>query len=334
MRPTTVRRTVTRGLLAATGVLLAAGTLSCSGPSAASDPADSVTVTRAGDPTSGDVEGALDPGRASAGTDQELADPCTLLTADDLSSILGSPAPAFDRKESDRVAVTCAVTADAFNEVGIREPRSKVLSATLRVERAVTSPSAFAAAMAGYNAQELPGLGRPAYRVASSVLLLHDGHQYSLNMLVTTAGVVDDKPIVEAAKIAIARLEDRNAVTADTKQVCAAVDGLAEGPQMARFAKELTRLIGHKEAKEPAQATQARERAKRELKALAGAVRAETSTARDPKLKAIGEKSARSIEKSAADNAFFATLTTLESLEPNLRSGMEPWLSRLGRYCA
>ena len=121
---------------------------------------------------------------------------------------------------------------------------------------------------------------------------------------------------------------------ANTKKVCAKVDSLFEGAEVDRFAKELGRLILYKKAKKPAKANQARELAKKELKSLAASVRSNTAAAQDPQLKAAGEKSAASIEQSAADNAFFAKLKTIKDVNSNLTSEMTPWLTPLSVYCA
>ncbi|HST83196.1 MAG TPA: hypothetical protein VLL08_15785 [Kineosporiaceae bacterium] len=121
---------------------------------------------------------------------------------------------------------------------------------------------------------------------------------------------------------------------ANTKKVCAKVDNLFEGAELERFAKDLGRHILYKKAKKAAKADQARDLAKKELKALATAVRSNTSSAQDPELKAAGEKSAVSIEKTAADNAFFAKLKTIKDVNGNLTSEMTPWLTPLSVYCA
>lgn len=120
----------------------------------------------------------------------------------------------------------------------------------------------------------------------------------------------------------------------DTTTVCDKVDNLAEGKEMRQFARELSQLIGYQEAQQTAKATQAREETQQGLRGLAAAVRRETSSARDPGLKAAGERSARSIERSASDKVFFARLTTIEDLDVNMWSEMALWLSGLSTYCA
>jgi hypothetical protein len=122
--------------------------------------------------------------------------------------------------------------------------------------------------------------------------------------------------------------------SADNKKVCAKVDKLLEGKEMERFAKKLGELIVYKQAKQTAKAKDSREDAKKELKGLAAAVRRDTGVAKDPELKAAGEESAASIEKTAADNAFFTKIKTIKDVDKNLESEMTPWLTPLASYCA
>jgi hypothetical protein len=122
--------------------------------------------------------------------------------------------------------------------------------------------------------------------------------------------------------------------SADNKKVCAKVDKLLEGKEMERFAQELGQLIVYKQAKQTAKAKEAREDAKKELKNLAAAVRRDTGAAKDPELKAAGEESAVSIEKTAGDNAFFTKIKTIKDVDKNLESEMTPWLTPLASYCA
>ena len=122
--------------------------------------------------------------------------------------------------------------------------------------------------------------------------------------------------------------------TANTKKICTKVDGLFQGAGLDRFAKDLGRHILYKKAKKPAKANQARELAKKELKSLAASVRSNTAAAQDPQLKAAGEKSAASIEQTAADDAFFAKLKTIKDVNGNLTSEMTPWLTPLSVFCA
>jgi hypothetical protein len=137
-----------------------------------------------------------------------------------------------------------------------------------------------------------------------------------------SAGVVNPSPSKTAS------------YTANTKKVCTKVDSLFQGAELERFAKDLGRHILYKKAKKTAKANQARDLAKKELRALAATVRSNTASAQDPKLKAAGEKSAVSIEKTAADNAFFAKLKTIKDVNGNLTSEMTPWLTPLSVYCA
>jgi hypothetical protein len=120
---------------------------------------------------------------------------------------------------------------------------------------------------------------------------------------------------------------------ANTKKVCTNVDKLFEGQELKRFARQLGTFILYKEAKKPVKAKRAQVKAKQELIALAAAVRATTSSAKDPKLKAAGKEAAAKIEKSAADSAFFAKLKTIKDVNPTLTSEMIPWLTPLGLHC-
>jgi hypothetical protein len=112
------------------------------------------------------------------------------------------------------------------------------------------------------------------------------------------------------------------------------MDKILEGKEMGRFADELGKMIGYKEAKQTAKVAQSRAAAAKHLRALAAEMRRQTSTAKDSDVRAAGKEAAGSIELSAKDPAFYAKIKSVKSVEATLRSEMTPWITPLASFCA
>jgi hypothetical protein len=103
---------------------------------------------------------------------------------------------------------------------------------------------------------------------------------------------------------------------------------------MGRFADELGRMIGYKEAKQAAAVDRSRIAAAKHLRALASELRRQTSTAKDADVRAAGKEAADSIEASAKDPAFYAKVKSVTSLEKTLQSEITPWITPVASICA
>jgi hypothetical protein len=121
--------------------------------------------------------------------------------------------------------------------------------------------------------------------------------------------------------------------TANTKKICARVDRRLAGKEMDRFAEDLGQMITYRKAKQTAKARTARTEAQRDLTALATGLRQDTASARDPKLKAAGQKAAAEVKKSSTDTAFFTRIRTVKDIRTSLTTEMTPWLTPLSVYC-
>jgi hypothetical protein len=122
--------------------------------------------------------------------------------------------------------------------------------------------------------------------------------------------------------------------TKSTEQVCASTNKIFVGKEMGRFADELGRMIGYKEAKLTPEVNRSRAAAAKHLTALAAQMRRQTATARDADVRAAGKEAASSIEASAKDPNFYAKVKSVPSLEKTLQTEMAPWITPVASVCA
>jgi len=122
--------------------------------------------------------------------------------------------------------------------------------------------------------------------------------------------------------------------TASTKSVCTKVEKLLEGKQMKKFGTRLGQMIVYKQAKNTAKAKAARVTAGKDLLAFAKEMRTVTATAKDAEVRAAGEEGAVEIEKTAANDAFYAKIKTVKDVDKSMESEITPWLTPLSPYCA
>lgn len=120
---------------------------------------------------------------------------------------------------------------------------------------------------------------------------------------------------------------------ADTKRICGEIDKALE-TDMKGFGEELGKMIAYKQAGNTARANQAKADAQAELKAIASRMRERTAAAQDPELKAAGQESAENMEASAADQAFFGRLKTLNDVQSVVQKEVVSWLVPLAKFCA
>lgn len=122
--------------------------------------------------------------------------------------------------------------------------------------------------------------------------------------------------------------------TADNQKVCGELTDLfTDSRELKAFGTQLAALIVYREAGQSARAKQAQTQAQRKLRDFATALRRQTAPAKDPELKAAGEQAAGSIEKTAADNAFFAKIKSIDTVEKAMAAEMTGWLTPIATVC-
>jgi hypothetical protein len=120
---------------------------------------------------------------------------------------------------------------------------------------------------------------------------------------------------------------------ANTRKVCTALNKVFDA-DVAEFGSAMGKMIAYKEAKQSAEAEQARKSASKELKDVAAKVRKETAAAQDPELKQAGATSATKFSRSAADKALFDKVKTTKDLDRTLAAKMPEWMSPVAGLCA
>jgi hypothetical protein len=120
---------------------------------------------------------------------------------------------------------------------------------------------------------------------------------------------------------------------ADTRKVCARLDKIFHA-DVAEFGTAMGKMIAYKEAKQAAEAEQARKAASTQLKEVAAKVRKETVAAQDPELKQAGAVSATKFSKSSADKALFDKVKTTKDLDRTLAAKMPDWMDPVAGLCA
>jgi hypothetical protein len=120
---------------------------------------------------------------------------------------------------------------------------------------------------------------------------------------------------------------------ANTRKVCASLDKIFYA-DVARFGTAMGKMIAYKEAKQTAEAEQARKSASQELKEVGAKIRKETAAAEDPDLKQAGAVSATKFSKSAADKALFDKVKTTKDLDRTLAAKMPDWMDPVAGLCA
>ncbi len=120
---------------------------------------------------------------------------------------------------------------------------------------------------------------------------------------------------------------------ANTRKVCAALDKIFDA-DVAEFGTAMGKMIAYKEAKQAAEAEDAREAASKELKEVGAKVRKETAAAEDPQLKQAGAVSATKFSRSAADKALFDKVKTTKDLDRTLATKMPDWMDPVAGLCA
>ena len=121
--------------------------------------------------------------------------------------------------------------------------------------------------------------------------------------------------------------------SADTRKVCATLTKVFD-TDVAEFGTAMGKMIAYKEAKQTAEAEQARKAASKELKEVGAKVRKETAAAEDPDLKQAGAVSATKFAKSAADKALFDKVKTTKDLDRALADKMPDWMDPVAGLCA
>ncbi len=119
--------------------------------------------------------------------------------------------------------------------------------------------------------------------------------------------------------------------TADTKKVCDKIDTVLYNG-MTPFAKKLGNMIGYKQAKQPDLAAKATAAAQQDLLEKADAVQQFTTAAQDPKMRTAGERSAKSLRATAASDAFFDRIESMDDLTA-LETEMAGWLMPFALFC-
>lgn len=120
---------------------------------------------------------------------------------------------------------------------------------------------------------------------------------------------------------------------ADTRKVCTSLDKIFDA-DVAQFGTAMGKMIAYKEAKQTAEAEQARKSASKELKEVGAKVRKETAAAQDPDLKQAGAVSATKFSKSAADKTLFDKVKTTKDLDRTLATKMPDWMDPVAGLCA
>jgi hypothetical protein len=120
---------------------------------------------------------------------------------------------------------------------------------------------------------------------------------------------------------------------ANTRKVCTALNKIFDA-DVAEFGTAVGKMIAYKEAKQTAEAEQARKAASKELKEVGAKVRKETAAAEDPDLKQAGAISATKFSKSSADKALFDKIKTTKDLDRTLATKMPDWMDPVAGLCA
>jgi hypothetical protein len=120
---------------------------------------------------------------------------------------------------------------------------------------------------------------------------------------------------------------------ADTKRICGEIEKSIES-DMTDFGEELGKMIAYRQAGSTARANEAKADAQAELRTIAAGMRQRTANAQDPELRAAGQESAENLEASAADEAFFRRLRTVNDVKAMLEKEVVTWLLPLAEFCA
>jgi hypothetical protein len=159
-------------------------------------------------------------------------------------------------------------------------------------------------------------------------------------LLTGTACSSDDNGSGTTAQAPAAQTPSQAATTipapnyyANTRKVCTAVNKIFDA-DVAQFGTAMGKMIAYKEAKQAAEAEQARKAASQELKDVSAKVRKETAAAEDPDLKRAGALSATKFSKSAADKALFDKVKTTKDLDRTLATKMPDWMDPVAGLCA
>ena len=131
----------------------------------------------------------------------------------------------------------------------------------------------------------------------------------------------------------VRRSSDSYGGSASTRKVCASLDKIFDA-DVAQFGTAMGKMIAYKEAKQTAEAEQARKSASKELKEVGAKVRKETATAEDPNLKQAGAVSATKFSRSASDKALFDKVRTTKDLDRTLKTKMPDWMDPVAGLCA
>ncbi|GAA3338981.1 hypothetical protein GCM10020358_21040 [Amorphoplanes nipponensis] len=143
---------------------------------------------------------------------------------------------------------------------------------------------------------------------------------------------IAEAPVAESPTAATTTVPAPN-YYANTRKVCAALNKVFDA-DVAEFGTAMGKMIAYKEAKQTAEAEQARKAASAELKDVAAKVRKETAAAEDPELKQAGAVSATKFSRSAADKALFDKVKTTKDLDRTLAAKMPDWMDPIAGLCA
>ena len=143
---------------------------------------------------------------------------------------------------------------------------------------------------------------------------------------------IAEAPVAETPSSATTTVPAPN-YYANTRKVCTALNKVFDA-DVAEFGTAMGKMIAYKEAKQTAEAEQARKSASQELKDVAAKVRKETAAAQDPDLKKAGAVSATKFSKSAADKALFDKVKTTKDLDRTLATKMPDWMDPVAGLCA
>jgi len=143
---------------------------------------------------------------------------------------------------------------------------------------------------------------------------------------------IAEAPVAETPSTATTTVPAPN-YYANTRKVCAALNKIFDA-DVAEFGTAVGKMIAYKEAKQTAEAEQARAAASKELKEVGAKVRKETAAAEDPELKEAGAISATKFSKSSTDKALFDKIKTTKDLDRTLAAKMPDWMDPVAGLCA
>jgi hypothetical protein len=143
---------------------------------------------------------------------------------------------------------------------------------------------------------------------------------------------IAEAPVAETPSTATTTVPAPN-YYANTRKVCAALNKIFDA-DVAEFGTAVGKMIAYKEAKQTAEAEQARAAAGKELKEVGAKVRKETAAAEDPELKEAGAISATKFSKSSTDKALFDKIKTTKDLDRTLAAKMPDWMDPVAGLCA